>query len=244
MKEMKVIMAWKIFHDKGSYVPMESHGQYEIVYYLHGLGTSRIGGEAYPIVPNMFVVIPPGVPHDETYRSECELIFIRIQTAEPLPAGAFTDKEDQIYRLCQSIVDETMEQNLSYEDMIRIKLNELAITLERFSDNSRRHRQNKKFDYVINYLLENYHEKIQFRELARQMNFSYDYFQHRFKQVTGLSPQRFLIRRRVEMAQSMLADNAGNCTEIAQRCGFSNAAQFSAIFKRETGVPPRQWRRK
>ena len=76
------------------------------------------------------------------------------------------------------------------------------------------------------------------------MNFSYDYFQHRFKEITGYSPQQFLIHRRIEAAQTMLTDNSGNCTEIAQRCGFSNSAQFSALFKRETGYSPQQWRKK
>ena len=35
----------------------------------------------------------------------------------------------------------------------------------------------------------------------------------------------------------------GGCTEIAYRCGFSNSAQFSAIFKREKGLSPQQYRK-
>ena len=73
------------------------------------------------------------------------------------------------------------------------------------------------------------------------MHISYDYFQHRFKEIVGESPQQFLVRKRVEAAEGLLADGTLSCTEIAYQCGFSNSAQFSAIFKREKGITPRQY---
>lgn len=244
MKALKLITIWKGSHKTGHYVPMESHNQYELVYYRYGMGLTRIGDKEYNFSPNTFVFIPPHVMHDETHYADCELIFIRIQSDEILPVGIFTDKNDIVYNLALAIQNETRQQNIAYKDMIEILLNELIIFLERFSNNEHGKKQNKSFEYIINYLKENYQEKIHFQDLARQMNFSYDYFQHRFKEITGYSPQQFLIHRRIEAAQTMLTDNSGNCTEIAQRCGFSNSAQFSALFKRETGYSPQQWRKK
>ena len=96
---------------------------------------------------------------------------------------------------------------------------------------------------MINYISENYYNKIQFKNLAKQLNFSYDYFQHRFKQLTGFSPQQFLIEKRINAAENMLKENDLNCTEISYRCGFSNSAQFSAIFKQKKGITPLQYRK-
>ena len=236
-------MAWRTFHKNGHYVPLEKHNQYELVYYRYGMGITQIGDKKYAFSPNTFVVIPPQTLHDELHQADSEVIFIRIQTDGPMPTGIFTDRNDSIYQLSSFILNETLQQNIHYKEMLCIKLNELSVTLERFRNNKHGKKQDKSFEYIINYLKENYQEKICFKDLAQQMNFSYDYFQHRFKEITEFSPQQFLIRRRIEMAQNMLTDGPANCTEIAQRCGFSNSAQFSAIFKRETGRSPQQWRR-
>lgn len=177
------------------------------------------------------------------HYADCELIFVRIQTAEKLPPGIFMDKQEVIYRIVKAVYDETIQQDASYKEMIEIKLNELAIALERLDDTGRVRKQSKNFEYIINYIADNYHSKILFKDLARQLNFSYDHFQHYFKEITGLSPQQFLIRRRIQAARAMLEEGRISCTDIAYRCGFSNSAQFSAIFKRESGLTPQQYRR-
>ncbi|MBO4976774.1 MAG: AraC family transcriptional regulator [Lachnospiraceae bacterium] len=43
--------------------------------------------------------------------------------------------------------------------------------------------------------------------------------------------------------EQMLLNKTLSCTEIAYRCGFSNSAQFSAMFKREKGISPYQYRK-
>ena len=101
----------------------------------------------------------------------------------------------------------------------------------------------RNFEYVINYIAQNYHEKITLSSMAEQMHISYDYFQHRFKEIQGESPQQFLVHKRVEAAEQMLLNKTLSCTEIAYRCGFSNSAQFSAMFKREKGISPYQYRK-
>lgn len=244
MKEFQLITSWACSHASGHRVPIESHGQYELVYYRYGFGITQIGGKEYPFSSNTFTLIPPDVAHDERHQADCKLIFTRIQTAEKLPTGVFTDKQEIVYRIIKAIYDETIQQDTSYKEMIAVKLNELYIALERMEDNGKARKQGKNFEYIINYISDNYHGRILFKALAEQLNFSYDYFQHYFKQITGLSPQQFLIRRRVEAAQDMLAEDSPSCTEIAYRCGFSNSAQFSAIFKREKGISPQQYRKK
>ena len=101
----------------------------------------------------------------------------------------------------------------------------------------------KNFDYIINLLRENFFEHINLSDCAKQLNISYDYFQHKFKKLTGTSPQQFLIEQRLLFAEKLLIEGNSNCTEIAYRCGFSTSAQFSAFFKRRFGQSPLQYKR-
>lgn len=243
MKDFQLVITILCNHKSGTNIPMEKHEQYELIYYRYGLGITIIGGREYTFSANTFALIPPNTWHDERHQADCELIFLRIQTAERFPTGFFADNQENIYRIVKAIYDEAILQNASYKEMISLKLNELFIALKRLDSNGQTRKQGKNLEYIINYISDNYHGKILFKDLAKQLNFSYDYFQHYFKEITGLSPQQFLIRRRIEAAEGMLAEDDCSCTEIAYRCGFSNSAQFSAIFKREIGVSPQQYRK-
>lgn len=242
MKNFRLITAMHHFFQKGYYVPLERHQHYELVYYRYGLGDTMIGNQKLSFSPHTFVVMPPNVWHNETHQQDCELIYMRIETTETLPTGFFKDENELVYRIAEAIVNETFTQHMSYKDMILLKLNELAITLDRFTQDHTAPNHAKNFEYVTNYITESYHNKIVFKDLAAQLNYSYDYFQHRFKELTGFSPQQYLIRQRIAAAENMLINESISCTEIAYRCGFSNSTQFSAIFKREKGISPKKYR--
>jgi AraC-like DNA-binding protein len=79
-------------------------------------------------------------------------------------------------------------------------------------------------------------------ELARPLRLHPTSFCRAFKQSTGLSPHRYLLARRINRAKEMIKDQNRTLTEIALDCGFSSSSQFSIVFKRITGVPPRIYR--
>ena len=59
----------------------------------------------------------------------------------------------------------------------------------------------------------------------------------------GLSPLRYLIRKRIEIAQEMLRDDRSlSVAEVARRCGFENPYYFARMFKRITGKTPSSYR--
>jgi AraC-like DNA-binding protein len=79
-------------------------------------------------------------------------------------------------------------------------------------------------------------------ELAAPLRLHPNSFCRAFKQSTGLSPHRYLLERRVNRAKEMMKDRKCTLTEIALDCGFSSSSQFSIVFKRITGVLPRNYR--
>ena len=79
-------------------------------------------------------------------------------------------------------------------------------------------------------------------ELAGPLQLHPTSFCRAFKQSTGLSPHRYLLEHRVNRAKEMMKDRKRTLTEIALDCGFSSSSQFSIVFKRITGVSPRNYR--
>ena len=243
MKKLHLIYAHKSVAFQYA-TPFHSHNYYELVYYRYGTGVTYFNESPHDFSGGTFVLLPPRTEHSDSLHSKCEWFCICFQTEEALPTGLFKDDQELIFKVIKAIFAETANQQFAYTEMIDALLMEMAILLKRFDGSNYRQSNHKSFEYIANYIAENYQERILLRDLAEQMNFSYHYFQHRFKELFGTAPQQFLIQKRVEAARAMLEDDSLSCTEIAYRCGFSNSAQFSTIFKREYGISPQQHRRK
>ena len=74
-------------------------------------------------------------------------------------------------------------------------------------------------------------------DLAAAAGLSAFHFARAFKQATGETPHRFVLRRRLERAKQALA-----CGEpparVAAACGFSSQSHFGARFREATGLTP------
>ncbi|MCW8128962.1 MAG: helix-turn-helix domain-containing protein [Planctomycetota bacterium] len=79
-------------------------------------------------------------------------------------------------------------------------------------------------------------------ELAKQLFVSEVQFRKLFRRVTGMSPVRFVQRRRVESACRMLRGSEMSLREIAEVCGFADVPFFSRVFKQWTRTTPAQYR--
>lgn len=80
-------------------------------------------------------------------------------------------------------------------------------------------------------------------EFAREVSLSPYHFAHQFERVTGRSPHRFLIERRLARAVHLLGDGRWSIAEIATKCGFTHSSHFGHQLKRVFGLSPLQLRR-
>lgn len=79
--------------------------------------------------------------------------------------------------------------------------------------------------------------------LSRALHCSQMTLLRRFRKELGRSPQQEMMRRKLELARTLLASSDDPLSQIAQDCGFVDAAHFSRLFAREAGVPPGAFRR-
>ena len=243
MKITELFSIWEVNKEKNTYVYPNSHSYYELVYYPHGRGVATIGGTTYPFTPNTFFIIPPNIVHDETRHSDCTILCLSFSCHNgSSQVSQYVDGSLIIYKILKEILKESIEQPFDYQKMIDAKLNELLVQIKRLTNSN--FTTSKNFEYIINYIKENYHEKIQLSSCAEQLNISYDYFQHKFKKLTGYSPQNFLLEQRLNASKELLKNSDHNCTEIAYQCGFSTSAQFSMLFKKRYGLCPKDYAKK
>jgi len=69
------------------------------------------------------------------------------------------------------------------------------------------------------------------------------HFDRRFKEVTGLTPQQFLGRCRVDAACRLLRGGGAPLGEIALELGYCDQSAFTAQFRKRMGITPLRYRR-
>jgi AraC family transcriptional regulator len=79
--------------------------------------------------------------------------------------------------------------------------------------------------------------------LAREVKLSRYHFLRVFRQLTGLTPHRYIVRAKLRRAATRLILEPAKVLDIAFDSGFGDVSNFNHVFRREFGVSPRSYRR-
>ena len=85
--------------------------------------------------------------------------------------------------------------------------------------------------------------RLSIHEAAAQAGWSAGHFRRTFHAVFDSSPQDVQNTARVRRAAELLQAGVLSISEIAFECGFNDATYFSRAFKKQMGVPPREFQR-
>jgi AraC-like DNA-binding protein len=80
-------------------------------------------------------------------------------------------------------------------------------------------------------------------DLAGACGLSVRHFTRAFHESTGMPPHKWLLRRRIERAQSLLRGSKLTLIDIAADCGFASQSHFGREFLKTMGLSPGAWRR-
>jgi AraC-like DNA-binding protein len=95
---------------------------------------------------------------------------------------------------------------------------------------------------AIDYFEAQIGKPVSLADVASSAGLTRMHFAAQFRAATGLSPHEYLLRRRIERAQEMLAETGMSLVDIALSVGFQTQSHFTSVFKRYAGQPPRAWR--
>ncbi len=79
-------------------------------------------------------------------------------------------------------------------------------------------------------------------DVANELDMNASYISHVFKQQTGNGFTEALTIVRLEHSRMLLESSSLNLNTISEKCGFTSAAYFSRVFKKQYGITPGQFR--
>lgn len=79
-------------------------------------------------------------------------------------------------------------------------------------------------------------------ELAAYSGYSLSYLRHIFKREMNQSLVQYIQDKKIKVAMQMLRTGRYSCSAISSQLGFCSESYFIMVFKKHTGVTPRQYK--
>lgn len=253
------------FSSKSTTTRAHYHSCYELIYYFQGNGYNNFMPSKNPqqhktlvydtrIIPkksqrfnvqaNRFIIYKPYTIHNETLTGSSEVFAIVFSMPErwDLETCCLNDMDGSIAKILEKIRREYVKKEYEFHSAINALLTQLLIKIKRTFLSSQK--ENPSMQQAINFLDDYYTTDINLCRLAQSIGYSADHFRFLFKEATGLSPKKYILKKRLELAKNQILNYDLPLVEIAESCGYDDYYQFATYFKKEVGISPSQYRKK
>lgn len=95
---------------------------------------------------------------------------------------------------------------------------------------------------AVVYINEKFFEEMSLASLSKYFGVESSYFSKVFRQETGENLMLYIAGKRIEKAKEYMQDQAINLTEIAFMVGYDDYTYFNRVFRKMTGMSPRDYR--
>jgi len=109
---------------------------------------------------------------------------------------------------------------------------------------SRKSNVSKPIEACQEYIFNHLYEDIPLTALSKWTGLNGNYLSHLFKKETGVTISHFIQKERVEEAQKLLDFTKDPISAISTRLNFYDQTYFIKIFKKHTGITPKQYKNK
>lgn len=92
------------------------------------------------------------------------------------------------------------------------------------------------------YINEHISEELTMGDLAKNVHLNADYLTRIFKKQMGLSINRYIIERKINVAKWLLENTSETIGDVAARVGYYNYSSFNRIFSKVMGISPSEYK--
>lgn len=145
-----------------------------------------------------------------------------------------------------NISSATSEQLYGQDLFLKLKLAELLININSYYREYHSIHQsilNSHYSIIyniMNFIHTNYYEDLSLDFLEKKFFINKFYLCTLFKEVTGYSPNQYIINCRIMKAKELLIHNT-RVEDVCSQTGFNNLSHFSRTFKKLVGDSPKQY---
>lgn len=249
------------------FAKMHYHNSYELYYVVSGERDYFVGDKFFKAHNNDVVLVPSGVQHRTAGKGATRILiyfteelllrhFSQTVVNELLaeykptvlsPSGEENEKLKLLFKKMREDyeklgsdrslekIDGTALPLHIFELLYIVKYGSFTVPAQESSDT--------RINEIIKYINENYYSIESIDDVASHFYISKYYLCRIFKKTLGISLISYLNMIRIRQAATMLRNTNERITAISTKCGFNSTSYFCKIFKDETGLSPKDYKR-
>lgn len=255
-------------------MPKHSHDFIEINYVKEGHGYHYIEDDVIPVKKGDLFILPIGTSHvfrPSSYELSNTLIvincvFLPEAVSEQLtflpqntnlhhclhepsklkkPWFYYEDRSSKLLDLFDTLLVERKLRGPGYEALLTSLLVQLLVYLYRTElPEDYEQRTPNKIKEIIQFMKANYAEKITVQSAADLVYLSPSHVQRLFREATGRTFTQYLQNIRIEKSCELLQNTMMSVQEVANQVGYQDLKFFHALFRKKTGLTPREYRKR
>ncbi len=91
---------------------------------------------------------------------------------------------------------------------------------------------------ILDFLNDNYMYDLSLKEIATFTGRSLATFKRDFGKISDLSPQKWITKKRLEIAHQQMTEEGKTVSDVYLEVGFKSLSHFSTAYKKQFGVAP------
>lgn len=253
--EFNVCFAGITMPDENYAITRDASPSIIIEYITDGIGYLEIGGKCYTLMKGNSVIIPHHTVHkyysdkQQPYAKKWvnikgvlaeKILDFTLKGMTPIISSANIDSE--ISRII-NMISEGSENNtlmLSIFTGILYKVAENLIDKPMITKEKNAATTAERIErYIINHL----QDKFSLQSICDVFYLSDSHIVRLFKETYGITPYRYYLNQKTELAKSLLINTELSIDSICTKLNYSDRNHFFVAFKQVTGLSPYRYRR-
>lgn len=162
----------------------------------------------------------------------------------PLANLPFHDTDRTVGPLFEKALAAYQSQTYGYTELLRCYAIEIILLTATPMLQRPTQRKHGIITQIQEFVALHYAEHITLTKICQDMFYSLQYISKKFKEVTGVSFERYLQETRIRNACCLLTETDNPIDAIADMVGYKDPSSFRGVFQKQTGLTPLHYRKK
>lgn len=218
------------------------HDYHQLVLPVSGLLDMTVGQSSGQVSSQHAAIVAAGENHGFAGSADNCFVVADIPDAlapelERLPA--FINLNPALIQyVC--FLQQQLQQNNSSNSQRQMLLLLIQLLHEQYGEKTR---IDRRISTAKDYLDNHFNQTTSLTQLAGVASLSPRQLSELFRKQLGMTPQQYLIEKRMQQAWQLLEQNQLSIQQVADSVGYTNLAAFSDRFRKHFNIPPSYFRR-